>query len=57
MNVRYTCFALLAFTAATACADQFVVSGNAELGFVALSQVFTDGKIAEGSAWLVPAPT
>lgn len=36
-------------------AHQFVASGNAELGFVALSQVMKDGKISEGSAWLVPA--
>ena len=35
-------------------AFQFVSSGNAELGFVALSQVQKDGRI-EGSAWLVPA--
>lgn len=35
-------------------AYQFVASGNAELGFVALSQVMQDGKIAEGSAWRVP---
>jgi molybdate transport system substrate-binding protein len=34
---------------------QFVASGNAELGFVALSQVMKDGKLAEGSAWIVPA--
>jgi molybdate transport system substrate-binding protein len=34
---------------------QFVASGNAELGFVALSQVMHDGKIAKGSAWVVPA--
>ena len=33
---------------------QFVSSGNALLGFVALSQVLKDGKI-EGSAWVVPA--
>ncbi|MBS7691222.1 molybdate ABC transporter substrate-binding protein [Pseudomonas lalucatii] len=33
---------------------QFVASGNAELGFVALSQVYRDGRIAEGSAWRVP---
>ncbi len=33
---------------------QFVASGNAELGFVALSQVQKDGRI-EGSAWIVPA--
>ncbi len=34
---------------------QFVISGNAELGFVALSQVMKDGRIAAGSAWIVPA--
>jgi molybdate transport system substrate-binding protein len=34
---------------------QFVESGNAELGFVALSQVMKEGKIASGSAWIVPA--
>lgn len=33
---------------------QFVSSGNALLGFVALSQVLKDGKI-EGSSWIVPA--
>ena len=33
---------------------QFISSGNALLGFVALSQVLKDGKM-EGSAWLVPA--
>jgi molybdate transport system substrate-binding protein len=32
---------------------QFVATGNALLGFVALSQVLKDGKI-EGSAWIVP---
>lgn len=31
---------------------QFISSGNAELGFVALSQVLKDGKV-EGSYWLV----
>ena len=34
-------------------AFHFVSSGNAELGFVALSQVLKDGRI-EGSSWLVP---
>jgi molybdate transport system substrate-binding protein len=34
---------------------QFVATGNAELGFVALSQVFADGKLTQGSAWMVPA--
>ena len=33
----------------------FVASGNAELGFVALSQVWADGKLKSGSAWVVPA--
>jgi molybdate transport system substrate-binding protein len=36
-------------------AHQFVASGNAELGFIALSQVYRDGKVASGSAWIVPA--
>ncbi|MEN5300644.1 molybdate ABC transporter substrate-binding protein [Pseudomonas sp. TWI628] len=36
-------------------AYQFVSTGNAELGFVALSQVYKDGKLASGSAWIVPA--
>lgn len=34
---------------------QFVSSGNAELGFVALSQIYKDGKLTSGSAWIVPA--
>jgi molybdate transport system substrate-binding protein len=34
---------------------QFVASGNAELGFVALSQVYKDGRLGAGSAWIVPA--
>lgn len=34
---------------------QFVSTGNAQLGFVALSQVMADGKIRSGSAWQVPA--
>ncbi|MBB1073533.1 molybdate ABC transporter substrate-binding protein [Rhodoferax sp. 4810] len=36
-------------------AYQFISSGNAELGFIALSQVFKEGKVANGSAWIVPA--
>ena len=35
--------------------QQFIVTGNAELGFIALSQVIKDGKIGAGSAWTVPA--
>ena len=34
---------------------QFAATGNAQLGFVALSQVMEDGKIKSGSAWIVPA--
>ena len=34
---------------------QFVKTGNASMGFVALSQVMQDGKVTSGSAWLVPA--
>ena len=34
---------------------QFVATENAQLGFVALSQVMTDGRIAQGSAWIVPS--
>lgn len=33
-------------------AFQFVFSGNAELGFIALSQIKRPGHTAEGSAWL-----
>jgi molybdate transport system substrate-binding protein len=36
-------------------AYQFVSTGNAELGFVALSQIYKDGKVTRGSAWIVPA--
>jgi molybdate transport system substrate-binding protein len=36
-------------------AYQFVASENAPLGFVALSQVQAEGRIAQGSAWIVPA--
>ncbi len=32
----------------------FVATGNAELGFVALSQVYAKGAISHGSGWLVP---
>jgi len=35
-------------------AFQFVSTGNAELGFVALSQVAVPGKAVTGSYWLVP---
>jgi molybdate transport system substrate-binding protein len=35
-------------------AYQFVSTGNAPLGFVALSQVMDHGRIPAGSAWIVP---
>ncbi len=34
---------------------QFISTENAQLGFVALSQVLAEGKISQGSAWIVPA--
>jgi molybdate transport system substrate-binding protein len=33
---------------------QFVSTENAQLGFVALSQISFDGRISQGSAWVVP---
>jgi molybdate transport system substrate-binding protein len=33
---------------------QFIATGNAELGFVALSQVYANSKLKSGSAWVVP---
>ena len=36
-------------------AFQFVSTGNAELGFVALSQIYKAGKVTSGSAWIVPS--
>jgi len=35
-------------------AFQFVMTENAELGFVALSQISIEGRITQGSAWVVP---
>jgi molybdate transport system substrate-binding protein len=35
-------------------AYQFVSSGNAELGFIAYSQIREPGKVTAGSFWLVP---
>jgi len=34
---------------------QFIATENAPLGFVALSQVMSNGKITHGSAWIVPS--
>ena len=36
-------------------AFQFVNTDNAPLGFVALSQIWLDGRLTQGSAWVVPA--
>lgn len=36
-------------------AYQFVATGNAPMGFIALSQVMVDGRIAKGSGWVIPA--
>lgn len=33
---------------------QFAATGNAELAFIALSQITRDGKVMDGSHWLVP---
>ena len=33
---------------------QFIISDNAELGFVSLSQVYKDGQLTSGSAWFIP---
>jgi len=32
----------------------FVATGNADVGFVALSQVIKDGKLSGGSMWMIP---
>lgn len=33
---------------------QFVFTGNAQLGFLALSQIYENGKLKAGSSWTVP---
>jgi molybdate transport system substrate-binding protein len=33
---------------------QFISTGNAELGFIALSQVIDNGRIGTGSGWIIP---
>ena len=32
----------------------FVQTGNADVGFVALSQVLSGGRLKEGSMWVIP---
>jgi molybdate transport system substrate-binding protein len=34
--------------------QQFIATGNAELGFIASSQVWKDGQLTSGSGWIVP---
>lgn len=34
---------------------QFVSTGNVELGFIALSQIMINGRLAKGSAWIIPS--
>ncbi len=34
---------------------QFVETENAQIGFVAMSQIFAHGQMTHGSAWVVPA--
>ncbi|MDK2777139.1 MAG: molybdate ABC transporter substrate-binding protein [Pseudomonadota bacterium] len=34
---------------------QFASTGNAKIGFVALSQIMKNGAVTSGSAWLIPA--
>jgi hypothetical protein len=36
-------------------AYQFVATGSATLGFIALSQVMSEGRITRGSGWIVPS--
>ncbi|STQ91159.1 molybdate ABC transporter substrate-binding protein [Iodobacter fluviatilis] len=33
---------------------QFIASGSADLGFIAMSQAFDGGKLKSGSVWIVP---
>lgn len=44
----------LVFGESIAQAHQFVFSGNAEVGILALSQVMSEGNLATGSVWVIP---
>jgi molybdate transport system substrate-binding protein len=48
MRLRLYCAATIV------AASRLGASGNAQLGFVARSQVFRDGRFTSGSAWVVP---
>lgn len=54
MGVRQALEAKWVFGENITQAYQFVATGNADLGFVALSQIYKDGKYADGSYWAVP---
>lgn len=54
MGLRASVQPMLVQGESIAQAYQFVATGNAALGFVALSQVSVDGRLVEGSAWIVP---
>jgi molybdate transport system substrate-binding protein len=55
LNVQDTLQPLLVQGENIAQTYQFISTGNAELGFVALSQVYENGKVATGSGWIIPA--
>lgn len=55
LNLQDTLKPLLVLGENIAQAHQFVSTGNAELGFVALSQVIENGKVATGSGWIIPS--
>lgn len=55
LGMRETLTSKIIFGENIAQTYQFTFSENAELGFVSLSQVMKDGKINDGSAWIVPS--
>ncbi len=54
MNLQQTLQPRLVFGENIAQTYQFISTGNAELGFVALAQVLDNGKITQGSGWIIP---
>jgi len=55
LNLQDKLSPLFVFGENIAQTHQFVSTGNAELGLVALSQVIADGKVATGSGWIIPS--
>lgn len=55
LGLREKLAARIVTGASVAQAYKFVASGSAGLGFVALSQVVENGRLREGSAWIVPS--